>query len=177
MRRLPTKPPAAPSLVLAGVAATAAALLGALAAGGGSPVSSALAQGAAGAAAAADPARVVAERQEGLKRMGQNMEAIKAVVDARGDARTVAARAEDIRAWFAAFPARFPAGTESVGNTKARAEVWSDRAGFERLNANAVAAAEALVRASATGDAAATGAALGTMAGTCSACHRVNRAR
>lgn len=150
----------------------AGALLAAVAAWG-----TAAAPGSALAQPAADPARVVAERQEGLKRMGGNMEAIKAVTDARGDTRAVAARAADIHAWFSAFPARFPAGTEAVGGTKARPAVWSDRAGFERLNANAVAAAEALARTAATGDAAATGAALGEMAGTCSACHRVNRAR
>ena len=46
---------------------------------------------------------VVEQRQSGLRRMQQHLEAVKAVVDARGDVSTVAARAGEMQSFFVSF--------------------------------------------------------------------------
>lgn len=128
----------------------------------------------AGTAAAQD---VIAQRREGLKRMGAHTEALKAVADRSGDPRGEVARIDDMLVWFRGMPALFPAGS-GTGDTKARPEIWSDRAGFEQANTNAVARIQALRVAAAAGDAAAFQtqfAALGPQG--CGGCHRPYRAR
>ena len=121
-------------------------------------------------------ANPVATRQEGLKRMQGHMEAIQAAVRGGGDIRGLTPRTDDMIAWFRDFPALFPAGSDQAPS-KALPTVWSDRAGFESKAADAVAAAERLRVAVATGDAATVGPALQAMGGACGACHRVHRSR
>ncbi|QTI80216.1 cytochrome c [Roseomonas marmotae] len=118
---------------------------------------------------------VVAQRKQLMKNIGSHMEAIKAVVDASGPSGSIAPRAEEIHRSFANLPALFPPGTTE--NTKARPEVWSERAGFERAAANASQAAATLASTAASGDGAATASAFREMGGACGACHRNYRAR
>jgi cytochrome c556 len=125
---------------------------------------------------------VITARRDGLKRMGQHMEAIKAATEARSDPQALVARAEDMQAWFQALPTRFPAGTDTPpgtgpGQTRALPVIWTERAGFERAAANAAAAAGALRTAAASGDTAATAKAFSELGSTCGACHRTYRAR
>lgn len=127
------------------------------------------AQGGAGA----DP---IAERKAGLKRMAGHMEAIKGIVDGGGAVAPVAERAQDMTRFFEGFPALFPPGSDQ-GETKARPEVWSDRAGFEKAAANMVLATRKLGEAAGSGDASAVAAAFRETGGTCGACHRGYRAR
>jgi cytochrome c556 len=118
----------------------------------------------------------VATRKEGLRRMQTNLEAIGAVAKAGGDTRDAAPRADEMVAFFANFPTRFPPGSDGNGS-KALPSVWSDRPGFERAAANATTAAEALRAAAGSGDAAATTQAVQAMGATCGACHRGYRGR
>lgn len=127
--------------------------------------------GMAGSALAQD---VIADRREGLRGMGRSMEAIKAVTDARGDTRPLVGRVDEMIAFYQGFPARFPAGS-GTGNTRALPAIWSDRAGFEQVNANMVAALQALRTAAASGDVAATTAAFNAAGATCGSCHRPYR--
>lgn len=127
--------------------------------------------GTAGAALAQD---VIAQRREGLRGMGRHMEAIKAVSDARADTRPLVARVDEMIAFYRGLPALFPEGSGS-GNTRALPAIWSDRAGFERANANMVTQLEALRTAAASGDNAALTAAFGQTGQTCGACHRPYR--
>jgi cytochrome c556 len=125
---------------------------------------------------------VITARRDGLKRMSQHMEAIKAATEARSDPQALVARAEDMQAWFQALPTRFPAGTDTPpgtgpGQTRALPVIWTERAGFERAAANAAAAAGVLRTAAASGDAAATAKAFQELGSTCGACHRTYRAR
>lgn len=120
---------------------------------------------------------VIAQRKDGLKRMGAHLEAMKPIADSRGDPRGTVSRIDDMQAFFRGFPALFPPGSGS-GDTKARPEVFSDRAGFERANANALERIEALRVAAAAGDAAGFQTqfnALGPQG--CGGCHRGYRAR
>ena len=61
-----------------------------------------------------------------------------------------------------------------VPNTRAKAEIWSDAAGFEKSATDLEAAADALV-AAAGADLAAVQAAMGAAGQTCSACHKAYR--
>jgi len=128
----------------------------------------------AGTATAQD---VIAQRREGLKRMGQHVEAMKPIADSRGDPTGQVARIDDMLTWFRGMPAVFPAGS-GVGDTKARPEIWTDRAGFEQANANAITRIEALRVAAAAGDAAGFQTQFGALGPQgCGGCHRNYRAR
>ena len=124
-----------------------------------------------GAALAQD---VIAQRREGLRGMGRQMEAIKAVTDARGDTRPLAERIDTMVVFYRGLPALFPAGS-GTGETRALPAIWSDRAGFEQAAANMVTALGVLRTAAASGDVAATTAAFGQAGATCGACHRAYR--
>ncbi len=121
-----------------------------------------------GAAVAQD---VIAQRREGLRGMGRQMEAIKAVTDARGDTRPLVERVDAMIAFYRGLPALFPAGS-GTGQTRALPTIWSDWAGFEQANTNMVTALGALRTAAASGDVAATTAAFGQAGATCGGCHR-----
>jgi cytochrome c556 len=132
------------------------------------------------AAAAAAPAlaqgNVIAERREGLRAHQATLEAVQATVRSAGDVRALVPRIEMAQAFFADFPSRFPEGS-NVGDTRARPEVWTDRAGFETAWRNLLPTLVTLRTAAAAGDVGATGAALQAAGGTCANCHRGYRAR
>ena len=67
---------------------------------------------------------VIAQRREGMKRMAQHMQAIKAVVDSHGDPRGTAERIDDMLAWYLHELGLFPPGSDQ-GDTKALAAVWT----------------------------------------------------
>jgi cytochrome c556 len=130
-----------------------------------------MAMGTAGAAFAQD---VIAQRREGLRGMGRQMEAIKAVTDARGDTRPLVERVDTMIAFYRGLPALFPSGS-GTGETRALPTIWSDRAGFEQVNANMITQLGVLRAAAASGDVAATTAAFGQTGATCGTCHRPYR--
>lgn len=127
--------------------------------------------GTAGASVAQD---VIAQRREGMKNMGRQMEAIKAVTDARGDTRPLVERIDTMLALYTGLPALFPAGS-GTGDTRALPTIWSDRAGFEQWDQTMITRLGALRLAAASGDVAATTAAFGQVGAACSACHRAYR--
>ena len=141
-----------------------AAGLVALALGGGIMATTAWAQ--------ADP---VAQRKEEMKRASAHLEAIKKILDAGEPVGPIAARAEEMRGYYATLPGLFPPG--STENSKALPAVWSDRAGFERASATATEAATKLAAAANSGDAAATATAFREMGASCGGCHRNYRGR
>ena len=119
---------------------------------------------------------VIAERRAGLKRMGEHMQAMKAVVDNRGDVQPLAATVDDMIAWYQTMPGRFPPGSDK-GDTRAQPALWNERANFETINNNMVNQLTALRTAAASGDAAAFAAAYGQTGQTCGTCHRPYRQR
>ena len=135
----------------------------------------ALAGGMAGVAVAQGD--VIARRRAGLKTMGQHMEAMKAVADARGDARAVVPRIDEMIVFYRGMPALFPAGS-GTGDTKALPAIWTDRAGFEAANTRLLGQLEVLKTAAASGDGAAFATAYQvTGPQFCGGCHRTFRAR
>jgi cytochrome c556 len=125
-------------------------------------------------ASAAFAQDVIAQRRDGLRGMGRQMEAIKAVTDARGDTRPLVERVDAMITFYSGLPAMFPAGS-GTGDTRALPTIWSDRAGFEQVNANMVTQLQALRTAAASGDVAATTAAFNQTGATCGTCHRPYR--
>ncbi len=140
-----------------------AAVIGALTAGamvGGTTI--ALAQ-----------ADVIKQRQENRKATAGEMKAIKAIIDAKGDAKSAAAHAAKLKELELAFDKMFPAGSDK-GDTKALPTVWSDMAGFKQASANVVAAYDKIA---AAGDIAALTAAFGETGKACGGCHTKYRAK
>jgi cytochrome c556 len=133
-------------------------------AGGTVPMGMALAQGDA-----------IAERRAGLKRMGEHMQAMKPVVDNRGNVQPLAATVDDMIAWYRTMPQRFPPGSDR-GDTRALPAIWTERANFETINGNMVNQLQALRATAASGDAAAFASAYGQTGQTCGTCHRPYRA-
>lgn len=114
-------------------------------------------------------ADVIADRKANFKANGAAMKTIAAAI---GDSNRdlITAEAKKIAAWATQIPAYFPEGSEN-GDTKARAEIWFDFADFtSKAKANED-AANALVRAAATGDPAAMIAGLKNLGASCKACH------
>src|SRR6266436_3860550 len=96
-----------------------AAVIGALAAG-------AMVGGATIALAQDD---VIKQRQENRKQAGATMRAIKGVIDAKGDVKTIVPHAAKLKELEVTFVKMFPAGSDK-GDTKALPTVWSDMPGF-----------------------------------------------
>jgi cytochrome c556 len=148
-----------------------AAVLGIVALAGTGLAGVAIAQGSGGAAA------VIAQRREGLKRMGQTMEAMKPVADARGDARAFVPRIEEMIVFYRGLPALFPPGS-GTGDTKALPAIWTDWSRFEEANTKVIGQLEVLKAAAASGDGAAFASAFqATGPQYCGSCHRPFRAR
>jgi cytochrome c556 len=121
-------------------------------------------------------ADVIAQRRAGLKRMGESMEALKRLSDARAPATAELARIDDMITWFRGLPPLFPAGS-GAGDTKALPAIWSDFAGFQTAAGNMVTQLTALRAAAASGDGAAFNTAFAATGPVCGACHRPFRAR
>jgi cytochrome c556 len=120
---------------------------------------------------------VIAERRAGLKRMGGHMEAIKPVVEAKGDVRALEPRIDDMIAWYRAMPALFPPGT-GTGDTKALPAIWTDFGKFQELNTALLGQLATLKTTAGAGDTAAFAAAYAeTGPKFCGTCHRPFRAR
>ncbi|MBD0272323.1 MAG: cytochrome c, partial [Acetobacteraceae bacterium] len=123
------------------------------------------------AASAFAQANVIAERRAGLKRMGEHMQAMKAVVDSRGDVRPLTATVDDMIAWYRTMPGRFPPGSDR-GDTRALPAIWAEKANFETINNNMVNQLQVLRTAAASGDPGAFVSAYGQTGQTCGTCHR-----
>jgi cytochrome c556 len=121
--------------------------------------------------AMAQGADVIAQRRAGLKRMGEHMQAMKAVADSRGDPRPAAQRVDDMISWFRSMPSHFPNGSDQ-GDTRALPAIWSDNTGFVQANTNALNSLRHLREAAASGDQARFAQAYQDTGPTCGTCHR-----
>ncbi len=129
----------------------------------------------AGTAAFAQGGDVIAERRAGFKRMGEHMQAMKAVVDNKGDVRPLTATIDDMVAWYRSVPGRFPPGS-ARGDTRALPAIWAEKANFDTVANNMVNQLQVLRTAAASGDGGAFATAYGQTGQTCGTCHRPYRA-
>lgn len=140
---------------------------------------SALPGTAATAAAAQGPAAPTVPQLIAARRAGMHMAAtllltdIRRIVSDREDVREHQHEPDGIALWAAAIPGLFPAG--SSGESRARPEIWQNRADFERKALDLQQAAEELSRRGAAGDAAGYAEQARVVQAACNACHALYR--
>ena len=120
---------------------------------------------------------VIALRQAVMDLQAGNANAMKTAVDSGADVKPLTPAAKGIAASTRLIPLLFPPGTEQGHNTKAKAEVWSDRAGFEKAASNANAQAEKLIQLADANDKAGFATQFQALGNACGACHRPYRAQ
>ncbi|MBP2313344.1 c-type cytochrome [Azospirillum soli] len=125
----------------------------------------------AGSAVAQDSIKA---RKDGFDASKKAMAEIKGLLEADKVA-PVGAVAQRVSAFAASVPTLFPAGSEK-GETKAKAEIWTNSADFAAKAKDFETAAKNLEAAAATGDKAATAKQFAALGGSCKACHERYRA-
>ncbi len=127
----------------------------------------------------AKPEDAVKYRQSALSLMGTHLTRLGAMANGRVpfDAKVAADNAE-VLATVSKLPWQaFGPGTDKVGNTKAKAEIWTEQAKFKDLADKMTAETAKLAAAAKTGNIDALKAAFGPTAGSCKACHDAYRAQ
>ena len=111
------------------------------------------------------------ERHEGYETIGKAMRAAKQAID-RGNAAAVKAPADQIAALAPQAIGWFPVGSgPDVGKTDAKAEIWQQRAEFDKGMTAFNAAAKLFQTAAAGGDLQAIKTAHANLGKTCGSCH------
>ncbi len=131
------------------------------------------------AAQFAKPEDAVKYRQSALSLMAAHNGRIGAMVNGRVpfDAKVAAENAELV-ATLAKLPwAAFGPGTDKVGNTKGKPEIWTEQAKFKEAADKLVAESAKLSAAAKTGNLDAIKTAFAANAATCKACHDAFRAQ
>lgn len=127
--------------------------------------------------ARADGLDPISVRQAGMDLANGNFAFVRSIIASKGDVKPLEASAKAIARWAGLIPLVFPPGSDQGGNTKALAEIWSDRAGFEKIALAVGAAADRLATAAKAGDADAVAVEFKAMGEQCGACHRHYRAK
>lgn len=122
------------------------------------------------------------QRRALMKSNGESMKALKAVVDAKGDAKTMAPHAAKVAANLTEAAKHFTPGTDKPvgkdpGQTQALPDIWKNKADFEALDKASVAAAKKLEATAAKGDLAMAAADFGELGKSCGGCHNKYRVK
>lgn len=123
------------------------------------------------------PEEVVKARQAGMDLTGGIVGVMKAGIAAGADVKGFEESAAALVAWAEAYPHLFPDGTQTAAGTKAKAEIWSDRAGFEKAATVFLTASNNLLAAAKAGDKAAFATAFTAEGQSCGGCHRAYKNR
>ena len=136
------------------------------------PMADAPSPAAAVAVATPEPsaAELVAARQAGMAMAGATLGGLKAAIDTNAEPRTRVFPARGLAKWAHASPGLFPPGSTTEAS-KARPEVWTDRAGFLQAAASFQSEADGLLAAAQANDAAAFSARWTSTQRACGACH------
>ena len=118
------------------------------------------------------PQEIVAARQSAFHLTGAAMGNIKGTIDRGGDPSGQAYSARGIARWARALPGMFPENTASVSGTRARPEIFANRADFNSKAAAFSAAADQLAAAAQSNDKQAFTAAWQATGATCASCHQ-----
>lgn len=120
---------------------------------------------------------IIAARQAGYDLQAGVATGMKTVIDAGGDVKGLVDGAKGLSSWGHVIPSMFPDGTQAGHNTKARPEIWSDRAGFEKAAEKFWIEADKLTTLADAGDKAGFAAQYTVTTQACGACHRAYRVR
>jgi cytochrome c556 len=123
------------------------------------------------------PDQIIAARQAGFALMGGAFGPLKGAAGSGQDLKPLAESAKAIAAWAALVPSLFPAGTETGRDTRAKPEIWSDRAGFERDAEALGTAAKALAVLAEANDGKGFAAQFEVAAKACGDCHKAYRVK
>ena len=119
----------------------------------------------------------IAIRQVGMDLQAGSFGFIRSVVAAKAEVKPLEAPAKAIARFAATIPSVFPVGSDKGGDTKALPEIWSDRAGFEKIAMALGEAATRLAAAAKAGDADEVALQTKAVGDQCGACHRGYRAK
>ena len=104
-------------------------------------------------AATIDPQQIVEARRAGMGLSAADIQLMRTAGEKGADIRPMSRAAQSLSEWGALLPTLFPAGTgPGVVRTRARTEIWSDRADFEQRARDFSEAAGRLAGAAAAGD-------------------------
>jgi cytochrome c556 len=139
-------------------------------------LAAAILAGAATAVLAQAPADAIPKRQAIMKGMGASAQAINGAVGS-GDFVAAQAKAAELAVNVKALGSLFPAGSgpDAGVQTRAKAEIWSDQAGFTAAYTKLADAAGELAAATAAKDPDKTKTAIGALQQACGGCHRAYR--
>ncbi len=126
---------------------------------------------------AATPIEIIQDRQANQKRVGDIADALRKAIADKTDVTTLVPLTEELSTRAHRLQTLFPAGTETGNNTKAKPEIWTDRAGFIKASTNYEVAVDKLNMLAKAGDAAGFADQMKVTGGTCGACHRAYRNR
>jgi cytochrome c556 len=123
--------------------------------------------------AGADAATLIHARQSSLMLSAATFGGMKAAMDSGGDVTGQAFAAKALARWARTLPTLFPEGTGKASGvaTKAKDEVWTDRAEFEQRAAEYAAAADRLAELAQANDKAGFATQWGVVRQACSNCH------
>jgi cytochrome c556 len=124
--------------------------------------------------AAPSPAQIIKARQAALDMSAITFAALKQAMESGADVSKFGYQAHALAGWAAALPTLFPTGTgegQAGVDTKARPEIWSNRAGFEARAADYAATTAKLADFAKAGDAAGFASQLALVKKSCDACH------
>ena len=122
------------------------------------------------------PQQIVAARQASFHLSGAAMGNMKAAIDSGGDVSRQAYAARGVARWARVLPTMFPDSTRAVTPTRARPEIFANRADFEAKAAAYADAADRLAAAAQSGDRDAFAVQHRATAATCAACHELYQA-
>ena len=127
----------------------------------------------------AKPEDAIKYRQSSLFVMGQHFGRVGAMASGRApfDAKVAADNAEIVAAMAKLPWAGFGPGTDKGGNTRAKAEIWTEQVKFKEGSDKLIAESAKLAAAAKTGNLDAVKTAFSATAATCKACHDAYRAQ
>jgi len=120
------------------------------------------------------PAQIVKARQASLEMSAVTFGAMKQALAGGTAASELGFQAHALANWSAALPTLFPAGTgqgQAGVDTKAKPEIWTNRAGFDAKAADYAAATAKLADLAKAGDTPGFTAQFAVVKKTCDACH------
>lgn len=125
-----------------------------------------------------DPPGVIKARQAAFHLSAGIFGPMKASIDSGADVKPFTFGAKGLARWGRTLPSMFPAGTgaEAGVPTKAKPEIWTDRAGFEARAAEYAAAADKLAELADANDKPGFAAQWTVVRQSCSNCHDTYRA-
>ena len=117
------------------------------------------------------PEEIVRARQAAFHMSGAAMGNMRASLEEGGDVAAQAYTARGVARWAKALPTMFPHSTRGIGPTRARPEIWANKADFEAKAAAYAQEADKLAAVAQSGDRAAFDLQFKATAATCKACH------